>query len=87
MSANVLLMIFATALMMLLCALFWAVCLIAGAAHPLRSVRRPVAVMSDIILPAAILTWRRRPKTRLRGSSNARRSGVSRRSAHSLWRQ
>lgn len=87
MSAAMLLMIFAISLMLLLCALLWAVCLIAGAARPLRRGRRPAAVMSDMILPAAALAWRRRPKDSQRGSSSARRSGALRRSVHLLWRQ
>lgn len=85
MSASVLLVILTVALILLLGAALWAVCLMAGAARPLRRRSRPAADIGD--LPAAPVEWRPRAKASPRGSQSPRQTGALRRSVHSLWRE
>lgn len=87
MAATVLLVTLTIALVILLGAALWAVCLMAGASRPLRRPSHPAANLSDPISPAAPLEWRPRPQASLRGSQSSRRTGALRRSVLSLWRE
>lgn len=87
MSAMVLLVSLTIAFIVLLGAVLWAVCLMAGAARPLRRSSGSAPIVSELEPPAAPLEWRPRAGVSARGSQSSRRTGVLRRSVHSLWRE
>ena len=85
MSATVLLILFAAALVAVIAVCIWAVCLLAGAARPMRPPSgRPT---TEVIDAHSFAGWRPRPQGGRRGLRGPRRAGLAGRAVQTPWRE
>jgi hypothetical protein len=85
MSATVLLIFFTAALVVFVAVCIWAMCLLAGAARPMRPPSgRPT---TEVIESQPVAGWRPRPEGGRRGSRGPRRIGLPRQAVQTPWRE
>jgi hypothetical protein len=85
MSATVLLIFFTAVVVVFIAVSLWAVCLLAGAARPMRPPSdRPT---TEVIESHPAAGWRPRPQGGRRSPRGPRRAGLPRRAVHTPWRE